>query len=192
MLRFAPVVGLLALMFGCGAPQLSPEDAQARWVELNAVQEEHGILAVLEGSFSAEVSAWEAPGADPQTFRGFIENKLVMGRRFLRSDYSSDLGEMGVMRGIGLLGYNTFEGRYESFWADTFSTALPPVSYGHAEADGMELHFAQSSYDPMRDRVVNQRSVLRVQDRRTHTFEIYTESPDGEEFLELRMVYTKL
>lgn len=188
----AAVFAALAMACAGAPPAASEEERFGQYIAKNRPSVEHEIFAGMVGRFAAEVRTWPAPGADPVDYDGLIENQLVLGGRFLQSRYRSDLGEQGVMEGLGLLGYNTFEERYESFWADTFATILPPISHGHVEKDGRELHFASEGYDPMAGKVVRGRSVVRLEDRRRHSYEMYAIDDDGHERLQVRISYTRL
>jgi hypothetical protein len=136
---------------------------------------EHERLARLAGRWEQEIRMWPEPGAQPMTFTGTAENKMILGGRFLVSE--STFGE-GEMRGEGLtiLG---FDGRNEWYTAagyDTWGTY-------HVAAKGV--------FDAARDAIVMRGSdsveagnhtqtwdfVLRTVDANTYVWEIIFTDP---------------
>ncbi|HWB18691.1 MAG TPA: DUF1579 family protein [Phycisphaerales bacterium] len=83
----------------------------------------HRALQPLIGTFKGTITLTSPSNPKPVTISGTIIREWVLGGRYIRETYSSSTEE-GEFRGIGYLGYNAFDGRYEFVWMDSESTAI--------------------------------------------------------------------
>ncbi|GJM21236.1 MAG: hypothetical protein DHS20C15_11510 [Planctomycetota bacterium] len=197
MIRSLLATSICLALAACGspattAPELSVEDRFAAYLQNTQVSEGHGILNVMEGRFAAEVRMRQSPDAPEETTEGVMENRLILGGRFLESRFRSADSDMGPFEGRGLMGFNTFENRYESIWVDSMGTFMQPVLHLQIDAEGRTLSGTSSEYDYFEERQVQRRTEMRILDRRTHEFTMYKTAADGREFVDVAITYTRL
>jgi hypothetical protein len=86
-------------------------------------QEHKDMVRQMAGEWATNVTFRHAPNDAPSTSTGKARIEPVMGNRFLREHFESEMaGE--PMKGEGLFGYNTMSKEYESVWVDSFSPAI--------------------------------------------------------------------
>jgi len=172
-------------------PKLSAEQQAAmdEWMKIATPGEPHKMLERLAGSYTVKVSQWEKPGAPPATATGTAESRMVLGGRFVHDSYKGEF--MGMpFEGIGYTGYDNYKKTYVSVWMDNFGTMMLTMT-GTCDAAGTTCEFKGDMDDIMMKKTVTTRSVTKVVDARTHTFEMFYPGPDGKEFRAMEMVYTR-
>lgn len=148
----------------------------------------HNLLASMAGSWDAKVKSWMEPGKPPMESTGTSEDKMVLGGRFLRQEFTGDM--MGtVFTGIGFTGYDNHTGKYESTWMDSMGTAILFFE-GTADADGKTIT-QESRYDDPFKGPMKWRSVTKILDERTHLFEMYSIDRNGKEEKMMEITYTR-
>lgn len=184
------IVGLLVLLAAAPSLLLAGHEAdESAWVRAMTPGAPHAQLADRAGEWTAVVTFWEEPGAEPTTMNGTSTKTMVMGGRYLREEFSGEF--MGrPFRGVGLAGYDNVTKEYVTIWYDNMSTGIHQSS-GRDNAKGGQT-FTATAHEPGTGRAVKTRSVGRVADRDHHSFESYTTAPDGTEFLHMRVEYTRV
>jgi len=85
------------------------------------------------------------PGSPAQKATGTSEHEMVLGGRFLQMKMKSSM--MGMdWEAMSLIGYDNFEKRFVSTWADSAGTAIY-VTHGHSNRDGKTIRL----YGPMNE-----------------------------------------
>jgi hypothetical protein len=148
----------------------------------------HKQLTRLEGSWVTKSRGWMEPGKPPVESTGTCEQRMILGGRFLRQEYSGDM--MGApFTGINFLGYDNHTGKYVSVWIESMSTGIYYFE-GSASADGktitQECHFD----DPIKGPSV-WRTVTRFKDDNTQEFEMYLTPKGGKEEKMMEMTVTR-
>jgi hypothetical protein len=103
---------------------------------------EHALFEDLEGDWSV---TFAAAGADPGAPNGTARSERILGGRFLRIEYASEVGGEQV-EGLYVLGYDRRNARFELTSFDTAGTYVL-VSRGTAE-DGGRLKLYGQDDDP--------------------------------------------
>lgn len=163
------------------------EDAMAAWAKYAEPGEEHAYLQRMEGSWNARVKFWMQPGADPQESEGKMSNQLILGGRFLQSNYEGDT-PMGPFQGFSLDGYDKLEEKYVGVWADTMGTMMM-VFRGHVE-DDVRTMIAEYK-DPMSGNPTKMKGVTTIVGENEHKYQGYGLMPNGEWFQQMEIVYTR-
>lgn len=197
MSRFPILSALCLALAACGSPAttepvLSDEERMAQFMQQIEPGEHHGLLNVMEGTWKALMEQRMSADAPAETYEGVMENRMILGRRFLESRFRMDMGEFGVFEGRGLLGYNTFDDQYESIWIDTMGTAIPQVIVSLPDEDGRGMTGEVTQFDAMVGGEVTRRLETRVLDRGRHEFRMYRIEDDGSEYMEMRISYSRL
>lgn len=159
-------------------PEMSAEDAamMQAYMEAGAPGEQHEQLAKLAGDWKATLRYQTPDMPEAQFSEGTCTNTLILGGRFLQSDFRGDM--MGMpFQGLQLLGYNNLSGEYESLWIDEMSTHMMYAT-GTGNEDGSELKFEGEALDPMSGEMVPYAYTVTIAADGTHVMDMY--SPMGE------------
>jgi hypothetical protein len=150
--------------------------------------EHHKLLARLEGSWTTKSRGWMEPGKPPTESIGTCEQKLILGGRYLRQEYSGDM--MGApFTGINFLGYDNHTGKYVSAWIESMSTGIYYFE-GTASADGKTITQECSYDDPVKGPSV-WRTVTRIKDDNSQEFEMYLTPKGGKKEKMMEMTVTR-
>jgi len=170
----------------------APSQAQmmAQYMALAEPGPEHRALADMAGDWDATCISYCDPSGVPQTFTGEQESEMILGRRFLKSEYKGEM--MGVpFEGVSLTGYDNIRKKYVSLWADTMST-MWMTAEGEADASGKIVTLVGSYDDPVTGKTMEMRQVVTMLDKNTHKFEMYGPNPQtGEEMLMMEITYRR-
>jgi hypothetical protein len=172
-------------------PAAAPDMAKvmAAWQAHMTPGAAHDRMKQMAGTFKADVKHRMAADAPEEASSGTCVNELILGGRYLKSDYSGDM--MGQpFKGIQLLGYNNGTKRYESVWIDEMSTSMT-VSAGEADESGKTITLNSEFFCVMTDGMRKARMVYAIADADSHTFEMFTDGPDGKEFRSMIITYTR-
>lgn len=117
------------------------------WGENMKVGTPHKWLAKLAGSWKTEITFWMGgPGGPASKATGTAEYQMILGGRFLET--KSEANMMGqAWTTQGLLGFDNFEKRFVSTWADSFGTAIV-MMHGHSNRDGKTIRFYGAMNEP--------------------------------------------
>jgi hypothetical protein len=148
----------------------------------------HKLLASMEGSWNAKIKSWMEPNKPPMESKGTCEQKMLLGGRFLQQEFTG--GMMGSpFSGIGVTGYDNHTKKFISTWMDSMSTAIL-VFEGTSSADGKTIT-QESSYDTPIKGPLKWRSVTKVVDDNTWSFEMYETDKGGKEEKIMEITYTR-
>ena len=156
--------------------------------ELGTPGAPHMLLARMAGKWKANVKTWMEPGKPPQEHAGTSEQKMILDGRYLQDEESMEM--MGApYKGMGLTGYDNFTKKYNSIWIDSMSTRLMYFE-GTAGADGKSFTMESSFNDPVRGPMKN-RSITKIVDSNTYTFEMFATDKSGKEEKMMEITYTR-
>ena len=130
----------------------------------------HKLLAKLEGSWTTRTRGWMEPDKPPFESSGVCEQRMILGGRYLRQEYTGEMTGT-PFTGINILGYNNHTKKYESVWVDTMSTGVFYFE-GTASRDGRTITQECRFDDPVRGPSV-WRTVTRIKDDNIIDFEMF-------------------
>ncbi len=97
-------------------------EEMASGMALSEPSKEHEFLERLVGTWNAKTRFWMAPDAPPIENAGVSTNEMILGGRFLRSNF---VGEMfGPFEGVGVDGFDRLKQEYVSTWMDNKGTMI--------------------------------------------------------------------
>ncbi len=176
-----------------GTQVLKPGEAapapRVDWQRMIRPGPEHERLKAEVGTWDAAVTYVPYPGAAPQTSLATAENRLVLGGRFLRSDFHSEVGDE-VFDGIGYVGFDAVQKKYVSTWMDSMGTWIL-MTTGDWDEHKRSLVLQGTRTDPESGAPRRMRSVTRIVSSDEHVFEMWDELPDGTMFRSLEIRYTR-
>lgn len=169
--------------------QSSQQEMMEAWLKLARPGEQHKLLEPLVGTFSAEVTTWEAPGAAPVKSTATSENRWVLGGRFVYQVVKGTFaGE--PFEGIGYLGYDNAKKAFVGVWMDSLGTGFM-TSEGTVDSTGKLFTFTSEVDDPVSGKKLKFRETLRVLEGGKLVSEMFLTGPDGKEFKNMEIHYTR-
>ncbi len=176
--------------FGDYQTNTSNKGAAPEWIKNTVPGEGHKIFKDLVGTWKHTSKFWMDANAKPEESKGTSTSKLIMGGRFLQTDYKGTA--MGKpFTGMGLLGFDSIKGEYQSTWVDSMSTALM-TSTGTYDAATKTLTENGSSSCPMTgEKNKAFRGEWKFQDKNNYTYAMYANGTDGKEFKNLEIAYKR-
>ncbi|HZW10645.1 MAG TPA: DUF1579 domain-containing protein [Phycisphaerales bacterium] len=155
------------------------DEAAMAWMQPG---EHHKALEPLIGEWEGTVKMWMTPGAEPMESVGSVTREWAMDGRFVIEHVTGSMeGSDDEFRGMGIIGYNTVEHRYESVWIENMATHMSFMN-GEMSPDGKTMTFEGDVLDPMTGQRVHSRYVSDMSDPDRHTSVGYGTGPDGKEF----------
>ena len=153
---------------------------------------EHKILECFLGNWEGKVKFWMAPGGDPMETTGTIHREWQLDGHWMveHVDGASMMPGGKPFKGMGLIGYNTIEKRYEFAWVDNESTHVD-ISTGSYDAAKKTFTFEANSLNAMTGKREKQKTVADVSNPDREVFTGYAAGPDGKEFKNIEMVFEK-
>jgi hypothetical protein len=117
----------------------------------------HRHLERFVGIWTGRITIWTDADSEPIFYESTAEARWILGRRYLEWTHSGLLD--GVpFRGLGIDGFNTVTGRYESVWIDNLGTLI--LYYVGSCSDGGRVRSLETTFtEPAVGRAVTQRVV---------------------------------
>ena len=162
------------------------EAQMAAWMELAAPSKEHEYLKRLEGTWKARTKFWMSPDQPPQESQGTMTNKLILGDRFLQSNYEGDT-PWGPFSGMAIDGFDRIKKKYTGLWMDSMGTAMMVFE---GDRDGDVKTMFSECVDPT-GKQAKTKGVTTILSRDEHRYESYVSAPNGETFKNMEIVYTR-
>lgn len=172
------------------APAASTKDdpLMAKIMQYGTPGEAHQALAPKVGKWTVELKQFK-PDGTTETMNGTSEARWVFDGRFVEEDFKAEY--MGVpFEGRGTTGYDNMKKQYVSTWIDSMSTAIF-TSTGSYDPGTKTFTFSGEGPDVMAERYVKMRFVERWTDADHAVAQGFKPGPDGKEFMEMEMHYTR-
>lgn len=143
---------------------------------------EHKVLDVTVGDWAGTVKMWGDPAGAPQESKGKIHREWVLDGHFVHAAASGDPVVPGgaAYQGMGVMGYNSAEKRYEAGWVTNMGTA---ISFATGKYDAAKKTFTYESevLDPKSGQHVKHREVLDCSTPDREVMAGYNVGSDGKE-----------
>jgi hypothetical protein len=147
-----------------------------------STDEHHEALTPLIGEWKGKVKFWMTPDAEPMESEGTVTREWTMDGRFVIEHVTGSMpDDPEGFKGMGLIGYNTVEGRYETIWIENMATYVTMMT-GEMEDSGKSMTFTGDVLDPMTGARLHSRHTLDMSNPRRHVSEGFCTGPDGKEF----------
>lgn len=166
-----------------------PEADMEMYMKLSQPGDHHAHLAKLAGKWKTEGKAWMEPGGEPTAMNGTMEAEMVLGGRFLKSDYEGSF--MGQpFYGLGYDGYDNMNQKHVGMWMDTMGTYIGEWT-GSCSAGGKVM----TAYSEMKDAsgtMVKMKSTTTMMGDDQYKVEMWMIAPDGTEFKNMEFTATRM
>ena len=170
------------------AETMDQQAMMEKWAKFATPGPAHERFKKLVGKWNANVKFWFTPDAPPSESQGISTFKLIFGGRYMVQEFEGTA--MGQpFTGMGISGFDNFRREYFDTWLDSMGTSIM-VSWG-TETNGT-VEFKGTVDDFMTDRRdVPARSVASWIDDNTHKVEMFCVAPNGQEFQNMEIIFTR-
>jgi hypothetical protein len=149
------------------------------WEKVSQPGINHQYLDKLAGTWEGTFRMRMAPDGEPMESTGSVRRDWVLNGRFLKEE-SHGVSALGEFNGLGFIGFNNIEGRYEFVWMEDHSTA---IMSGTGSFDPDEKTFRwHSEYKEPGGRVVDTWSKLEMLSSSHHVYTGWAISPEGKTY----------
>lgn len=161
------------------------ENWQTQMASLAELAPEHARLRDLVGTWDAHVKFWMTPGAGPIESAGTSVNTLIMGGRYLQSEFS-----MPDFEGRGFVGFDRVRNEHVSAWLDSMGTGIS-LARGKADEGGRRLEVFADDIDCATRQPVSHRMVTRYLSSDEHVWEMFATLTGGVEHQVMEITYRR-
>jgi hypothetical protein len=162
------------------------EDMIAEYMRMAQPSEEHKLLETMVGNWELTAKYWVKPGAEPTTDTGKCVNRMVLGGRFLMSEWEQGEGDTQG-HGFNIIGFDRRFNRYTLVGFDTWGTYYITAVGTRDEATNT-ITMSGEDYDPLGKLTQKYDFMVRFVDQDTHIVElVFKEGPLTEGLPEFKM-----
>ena len=180
------------------AAQPNPAEMMKQMIELSKLNENHKLLASLDGTWSYNIKMWmdPDPSAKPQESKGTATRKSMMGGRYFVMDVGGKMqmpgadGKMKDMefKGMGIDGYDNVKKKFVGSWIDNMGTG---IMFSEGTYDPATKTFTYTGeYEGIPGMKQKIREVVKIADKDHMSFEWY-EDHGGTEAKTMEISYTR-
>lgn len=170
-----------------GAPAMD-EAMMAKMQEYGTPNENHKVLQQLVGSWEYSVKMWMAPDAPPDESTGNSEVSAILGGRFIQ-EISTGTAHNQPFEGRGICGYDNVKKEYNHLWIDNMGTGMMMVSASYDAAT--KTFSGKGNMSCPINGPMSIRTVMKILDVNTHTYEMYMPDKSGKEFKAMEITYRR-
>jgi hypothetical protein len=151
---------------------------------------EHAQMAKMAGKWKIQVTSWMKPGAPPMKSEGTSEFKPTMGGRYLEEEVHGDMAGQ-PFEGRGLQGFDNVTREQWGTWVDNMGTGTMLMK-GKCAAGSKKCSMKGKMPDAIAGKEVPFTSTMMMKDDNTFVVEMTGPGPDGKQFKNLELVYTRV
>jgi len=180
------------------AGQPNQAEMMKQMMELSKLNENHKLLAGLDGTWSYTVKMWmnPDPNAKPQESKGTAVRKSMMDGRFFVMDVTGKMDMPGpdgkkkemTFKGMGIEGYDNVKKKFVGTWVDNMGTGIM-MSEGTYDPATTTFTYA-GEYEAIPGMKQKIREVMKIADKDHMSFEWY-EDRGGKEAKTMEISYTR-
>jgi Protein of unknown function (DUF1579) len=178
--------------------QPNPQEMMKQMMEYSKLNENHKLLADLDGNWTYTIKAWmnPDPNAKPEESNGTAVRKSIMNGRFSTLDVTGKMEMPGpdgkkkqmTFVGHGIDGYDNVKKKFVGSWIDNMGTG---IMFSEGTYDPATKTFTYNSeYEGIPGMKQKIREVIKVIDKDHHTLEWY-EDRGGTEVKTMEINYTR-
>jgi hypothetical protein len=190
----APATGSAAVPGG----QPNPQEMMKQMMELSKLNENHKLLADLDGNWTYTIKFWmnPDPNAKPQESKGTAARKSIMDGRYSTLDVTGKMEMPGpdgkkkemTFKGHGIEGYDNVKRKFVGSWIDNMGTG---IMFSEGTYDPTTKTFTYlSEFEAVPGMTQKIREVIKMTDKDHHTLEWY-ENRGGQEVKTMEINYTR-
>ncbi|MGB2692744.1 MAG: DUF1579 domain-containing protein [Thermodesulfobacteriota bacterium] len=194
-LLFFTLALALSLSVGVSSKADQKEDMEkmkaeymAKWQEYSKPGVGHKVMDKLVGNWDYSLKYWSAPHTPPEESTGTNDVKWILGDRFLEMDVKgTSMGQ--PFEGMGIMGYDNAKKKYVNTWIDNMGTGMMNAT-GTYDSETNTMTETGTYTDPMSGEQ-KFKGVTKFKSADNFTYEMYTITPDGSEFRNMKINYIR-
>ncbi len=186
---FLMLLVLLGGLITAQDQQQEMTEEQKAWMEYMTPGDAHKGLEKIVGEWNVKTTFWMYPGAEPNIDEGKVVNKMIFEGRYLSMKQTGMSFGM-PFEGRGIMGYDNGKKEYFSTWIDNMGTGLS-ISKGSYNSENNSIEMTGSMYNPMLKKDLEYRVVFNLVSENSYNLEMFMPGPDGNEYRNFIMEYTK-
>ena len=149
----------------------------------------HEQMKKFVGRWQAKTRIYPGSDAEPIDMSGSVSNRMIMGGRFLQSDFNGEM--MGAkFTGMGYEGFDNARQEHVATWVDNENTEIFYFR-GTCNDDGTVITAFSERLDAKTGKVKKIKSVTTLRSTTMYTFENWEEGDDGEYRKTMEIIYTR-
>ncbi|MHB8055328.1 MAG: DUF1579 domain-containing protein [Candidatus Aminicenantales bacterium] len=190
-IMFAAIAAVLALsiVLPARAQDADQQKAIDAYLKNMAVTENHGQLRFFVGDWEVKTTSWMMPGAEPQVSQNTAQTHLILGGRFIWTDFKGTM--MGQpFEGVQIVGFDNMQQKFVTFWIDGTSTSFFLLT-GTFDAEANVFVDKADWPDPLTGGTAPVRAVTTILGPDEFKYEMYMGQPGGGEFKSMENIYTR-
>ena len=182
------------------SPGAAPNEADMmkQMMDLSKVNENHKLLASLDGTWNYTIKFWmnPDPNAKPEESKGTAVRKSIMDGRYVVMDVTGKMqmpapdGKMKdvTFKGMGLEGYDNVKKKFVESWVDNMGTGIESAEGTYDP--GTKTFTYTAEIEPMPGMKQQAREVVKLGDKDHMTLEWF-ENQGGQEKKTMEINYTR-
>jgi hypothetical protein len=180
------------------AAQPNPEEMMKQMMELAKLNENHKLLADLNGTWNYTIKMWmnPDPSAKPEESKGTAVRKSLMDGRYFVMDVTGKMNMPGpegkkkemTFKGMGIDGYDNVKKKFVGSWVDNMGTGIV-MSEGTYDPATKTFSYS-TEMEEIPGTKTKIREVIKVADKDHMSFEWY-EDHGGQEAKTMEINYTR-
>lgn len=171
-------------------PQADQQKMMQEYMKLMSPGPPHDYFKGMVGKWDVVTTAWMTPGAEPAVSKGTSESTLIMGGRFLMSNFTGTMFGQ-PFEGIQIDGYDNFKKKYVMLWVDNSNTGFYFLEGTRDTTTGVLTETGEWP-DPMTGGSVGVRTTSMRMSPDEYVFEMYMTPPGGKEFKSMENKMTRM
>ncbi|MGK9475709.1 DUF1579 domain-containing protein [Melioribacter sp. OK-6-Me] len=188
MKKLISFLSIIVFLSGVSYGQDDPAAMEA-WMKYMTPGPMHEMLSSMAGDWKT-VMTMKGQGGQEMKSEGTAKFEMIMGGRYLKSTFHSDMMGM-AMEGIGIDAYDNAKKEFISIWIDNMGTGVTVLN-GKFDETTKTITYYGTTVDPATGKDSKIKSVTKIIDDDNHKFEMYNVLPDGSEALMFDMDYIRI
>ncbi len=149
----------------------------------------HKVLEAKVGKWNGQVKTWMAPDTEPATSTATSEAKWILDGHFLTENFSGEFHGQ-KFNGQCLTGYDNLKQKYFFTFVDNMGTGMA-LAEGTYDPASKTFTYAMEHPCPEAGKYIKGRVVDKTIDADHYTWQMYTTSPEGKEFMAMEIQYAR-
>lgn len=174
------IIATICLSGFAGQTEQDQQKMMEVYMKMMAVNENHAYLKNFVGEWDVRTKAWMQPGTEPMISQNSSHARLILGGRFLEIEFKGEMFGQ-PFEGLQIVGFDTFQKKYVTFWIDNSSTAFYLLS-GTRDESANVITDTGDWPDPVTGGTIGVRAVTKLVNKDEFVYEMYMIGPDGKEF----------
>ena len=167
------------------APPMDTAAMRKAWEDFAKPGDMHKWMATLNGTWDGDITSYENP-AQPQKSKAICVYNSSLNGLYQEGKMKGTM--MGMpFEGRSTMGYDNAKKKFVSTWIDNMGSGIVYMTGTYDDAS-KTLNLKGSQTDPTTGKDMDIREVMKVNDDKNYTLEMYGTGPDGKEMKFMDMV----